>query len=204
MSVVQRVVVAAAALPLIGVAIAALAGAAGVISTEQMIDVSLGLGEEPGMLVFAAMLWCSPIQWLVRRTQIPVRRMLGILFGGYAVANFSMFVVEQGIADSMSQPFLIAGTLAMAASIPLVLTSGRWAQRRMGMKNWRALHKLTYLIAGALVLHVALIGEIGISGVLVATALVTRIPPIATAINRLGERRRDRRSGRISSDAINW
>ena len=190
MSTVQRGVVALAAIPLIGIVATAVAGAAGLISINQMIDTALALGEEPGMFVFAAMLWCSPVQWLVGRTQVPVRKALGILFSGYAVANFAMFVVERGLAASLSAPFLIAGTIAMVAAIPLLLTSGRWAQRTMGMRNWRRLHKLTYLIAAALVLHVALVGEIGISGVLVAAGLVTRIPPVADAIQRLGKHRR--------------
>lgn len=174
-----------------GIVAVTIAGALGVIPVDQMLDTALALGEEPGMFVFAAMLWCSPIQWLVKRTQVPVRKLLGILFGGYAVSNFAMFVIEQGLMASLSTPFLIAGTLAMVMSIPLVLTSGRWAQRAMGMKNWRALHKLTYVIAIALVLHVVLIGEIGISGVVILAALLTRIPPISKAIESLGERVRN-------------
>lgn len=190
MSLAQRCVVAVAALPLIGIVVTTMAGALGWISIPQMIDVALILGEEPGMFVFAAMLWCSPIQWLVKRTQVPVRKLLGILFGGYAIANFAMFVIEEGLIASLSSPFLIAGTVAMLLSLPLVITSGRWAQRKIGMKNWRTLHKLTYVIALALVLHVALVGELGLSGALVLGALLTRIPVIASAINGLGERRR--------------
>lgn len=190
MSNVQRGVVAAAALPLGGIVLTIIAGAVGAISTNQMIDVSLALGEEPGMFVFAAMLWCTPVQWLVKRTQVPVRKMLGILFGGYAIANFAMFVIDEGLLASMSRPFLIAGTLAMLLSIPLLVTSGRWAQRTMGMKRWRKLHQLTYVVAFFLVLHVALIGEIGLSGVLILAALFTRIPPVANAIRALGGLRR--------------
>lgn len=188
MSILQRLVVAAAALPLIGIALTTIAGALGFIRTREMLDTALALGEEPGMFVFAAMLWCSPVQWLVKRTQVPVRKMLGILFSGYAASNFTMFVIDEGLEDTLSAPFLIAGTAATVASIPLLITSGRWAQRKMGMKNWRSLHKLTYAIAVALVLHVVLIGEIGISGALIVAALITRIPPVAQAIQELGRR----------------
>lgn len=190
MSIAQRAVVAAAAVPLVGILLTTIAGALGVISVNQMIDVALTLGEEPGMFVFAAMLWCSPVQWLVKRTQIPVRKMLGILFGGYALANFAMFVIDEGLLASLSAPFLIAGTVAMLLSIPLVATSSRWAQRKIGMKNWRKLHTLTYVIAFALVLHVALVGELGLSGALVLGALIARIPPVANAIRSIGERLR--------------
>lgn len=190
LSTAQRIVVAAAALPLFVIAVTATAGATGLISIDQMLEVSLAMGEEPGMAVFAAMLWCSPIQWLVKRTQVPVRKMLGILFSGYAVSNFAMFVVERGLAASLSAPFLIAGTLATVAAIPLLLTSGRWAQRKMGMNRWRNLHKLTYLIAVALLLHLALVGEFSFFGLLIVAALVARIPAVEHAIERLGERRR--------------
>lgn len=191
LSVAQRLVTTASALPLIGIVVTIAAGALGMISVDQMLDTALALGEEPGMAVFGAMLWCSPMQSLVKRTQVPVRKVLGILFGGYAVSNFAMFVIERGLTASLSAPFLIAGTAAMVMTIPLLLTSGRWAQRRMGMRNWRTLHKLTYVIALALVLHVALVGEIGVSGALVIGALLARIPPVATAIANLGEQMRE-------------
>lgn len=190
LSLMQRMVVGAAALPLIAIAGTIAAGAVGFISINEMVDISLVLGEDPGMVVFAAMLWCSPVQWFVKRTQIPVRKMLGILFSGYALSNFAMFVVERGLAASLSAPFLIAGSIATLAAIPLLLTSGRWAQRTMGIRNWRALHKLTYLIAFALVVHVALIGEFTLSAALIVGALIARIPSIAAAIRRSGERRR--------------
>lgn len=190
LSIVQRSIVALAALPLVGIVAITTAGAAGWISTEMMVEISLALGEEPGMVVFAAMLWCSPIQWVVNRTQVPLRKMLGILFSGYAVSNFAMFVIERGLADSLSAPFLVAGTAAMLAAIPLLLTSGRWAQRRMGMQRWRSLHKLTYLVALALLLHVALIGEFMLSATIIAAALVARIKPIENALRRFGQRER--------------
>lgn len=188
---IQRLVVAAAALPLLGIAAIAAAGALGLIRTGVMVDLSLALGEDPGMVVFAAMLCCSPVQWYLKQTQVSVRKWLGILFSGYAAANFVMFVVDRGVAASVSAPFLVAGVVAAAATVPLLLTSGRWAQRAMGIRNWRMLHKLTYLIAVALVAHVALIGEIGLTGALVAIALATRLPGCAEVIRRAGERRRN-------------
>lgn len=187
LSPVQRIVIAAAALPLIGIAVVTAAGALGFLPVDQMVETSLALGEEPGMAVFAAMLWCTPVQWLVKRTQVPVRKWLGILFSGYAVANFAMFVVDEGLAASVSAPFLIAGSIAMLAAIPLLLTSSRWAQRTMGLRRWRALHKLTYLIALALVLHLALAGEFSFFALLTLAALVARIPPIADGIRSLGQ-----------------
>lgn len=190
MSTAQRAVVSAAALPLVGIVLTTIAGAIGIVAVNDMINISLALGEDPGMVVFAAMLLCSPVQWLVNRTQVPVRKWLGIMFAGYAFSNFAMFVIEEGLVASVSEPFLIAATVAMLASIPLLATSGRWAQRKMGIKNWRRLHKLTYVIALALVLHVALIGELGLTGMFVLAALLTRVPPVANAIRARGNRRR--------------
>lgn len=191
LSTMQRIVVGLAALPLLGIGVASAAGALGLISSDLMVEISLALGEEPGMAVFAAVLWCSPIQWIVKRTQVPVRKMLGIMFSGYAVSNFAMFVVEEDLAASVSEPFLIAGSVAMVATIPLVLTSGRWAQRTMGIRNWRTLHKLTYLIAFALVLHLALVGEFSFFALAILAALAARIPTISNAMRSYGQRPRD-------------
>ncbi len=167
-----------------------LAGFMGLISTEAMIENVLAAGEEPGMFTFAAMLLASPVQWLTGRTQVRVRKALGIVFFLLGLANGAMFVLESSIANALSEPFLIAGTLALAIAAPLFVTSSRWSQRAMGMKRWRLLHKATYLVAAALVAHVALIGEIGVSGVMIALALALRVPPIRRAMERVGQGRR--------------
>lgn len=164
----------------------------GVLSTEAMMDIALGAGEEPGMFTFAAMFLASPVQWLTGRTQVRVRKYLGIVFFLLALSNGAMFAIEAGIGAALSAPFLVAGTLALALSTPLFLTSSRRSQRMLGMKRWQLLHRATYLIAVALVVHVLLVPEeIGLSVGLIALGFVLRVPPVRRWLSARTAKKRD-------------
>ncbi|NNF69595.1 MAG: hypothetical protein HKN01_07465 [Acidimicrobiia bacterium] len=163
----------------------------GVISTEAMIEFVLAAGENPGMITFGAMFVASPIQWLTGRSQVRVRKYLGIMFFLLALSNAAMFVLETGVGAMLSAPFLIAGTIAFALATPLFLTSSRRSQRAMGMKRWRSLHKLTYAVAAALLLHVILIGDIGPGAVLITLGFIGRIPAVRRWLTSRAAQRRD-------------
>lgn len=174
----QLLVMALAAVPPAIITGAVSAGALGLISQEAMISLALGAGENPGTITFGAMFLASPIQWLTGRSQVRVRKYLGIAFFGLAASNFAMFVLERGLAASLGAPFLIAGLVALGLSVPLFLTSSRWSQRAMGMRRWRLLHKLTYVIAAALLGHLLMIGEFDLGSLLISFGFVARIPAI--------------------------
>ena len=158
----------------------------GVISIEAMIALALVAGEDPGMITFGAMFLASPVQSFTGHSQIRVRKYLGIVFFLLALSNGVMFALESGLAAALSAPFLIAGTVALALALPLFLTSSRWSQRAMGMKRWRLLHRLTYLVALALMAHVLLMGEIGPGFVLIALGFITRLPPVKRRLGPSG------------------
>lgn len=157
----------------------------GLITTEAMLTVALAAGENPGMITFGAMFLASPVQWLTGRSQVRVRKYLGITFFLLALSNGAMFAIETGLAGALGAPFLIAGTLALLVALPLFLTSSHLAQRTIGMRRWRTLHKATYLVGVALMTHVVLIGDIGPGFVLIALGFIARIPAIR---RRLSER----------------
>jgi sulfoxide reductase heme-binding subunit YedZ len=161
----------------------------GVISAEAMVQFALAAGENPGMITFGAMFVASPVQWLTGRSQVRVRKYLGIAFFLLALSNATMFALETGLAAALSAPFLIAGTIALGLATPLFLTSSRRSQRAMGMKRWRTLHKLTYVVAAALLAHVVLIGDIGPGAILITLGFIGRIP----AVRRWLTTRTDRR-----------
>lgn len=163
---------------------AVIAGLLDVISFEAMMNVALAAGENPGMITFGAMFIASPVQWITGRSQVRVRKYLGIVFFLLSLSNGAMFVAESGLAAAFGAPFLIAGSLALLVATPLFLTSSRSSQRTLGMKRWRLLHKATYLIAAALLVHVALIGEVGPGAVLITLGFVARIPAVRRAITR--------------------
>lgn len=165
----------------------------GAISMEAMISLALAAGENPGMITFGAMFLASPVQWFTGRSQIRVRKYLGIVFFLLALSNGAMFVLESGIAATLSAPLLIAGTIAVTLATPLFLTSSRWSQRSIGMKNWRRLHKLTYPLAVGLLAHVILVGDIGPGAVMIALGLIARIPAIRRRIADRARRTKHRR-----------
>ena len=158
----------------------------GLISIEAMIAFALIAGEDPGMITFGALFLASPVQWLTGRSQIRVRKYLGIMFFLLALTNGAMFVLEAGLAAAFGAPFLIAGTVALALALPLFLTSNRWSQRAMGMRRWRLLHRLTYVIALSLMAHALLMGEIGPGFVLIASGLIARLPPVKRRLGPSG------------------
>ncbi len=184
---VQLMVLGLAAAPLLVIATVVAAAAAGLASEEAMLNTALAAGENPGMLVFAAMFLASPVQWLTGRSQIRVRKYLGVTFYLLALSNAAMFVVERGVTAMLGSPFLVAGSLAVALATPLALTSSRWSQRLLGMRRWRLLHRLTYVIAFALVGHVVLIGDVGPGAVLIVLGLVARIPAVRRWLQTRGE-----------------
>lgn len=190
----QLGVMAAATIAPVIAAGAIAAGLVGAIPIEAMRELALAVGEDGGMITFGAMLLASPVQWATHRTQVAVRKYLAIMFFLLAVSNSAMFIIESGLVAAIGAPFLIAGAVAMLLSIPLALTSTRWSQRALGMRRWRLLHRLTYVIAVALVAHVVLIGEFGLGSLLIVVAAGLRIPAIRRRIVAFGERRRQSRS----------
>lgn len=178
-----------APLTIVGAIGAALFGA---ISAEAMMGLALAAGENPGMITFGAMFLASPIQWFTGRSQVRVRKYLGIVFFLLALSNGAMFVLEMGLGAILGAPFLIAGTIAFAVAVPLFLTSSRWSQRTLGMKRWRLLHKLTYVIAAGLLGHVILIGDIGPGAAMIALGFIARIPSIRRWIANHATKRKER------------
>jgi DMSO/TMAO reductase YedYZ heme-binding membrane subunit len=55
-----------------------------------------------------------------------------------------------------SPTFLLFGIIAMWLSVPLTLTSSKWAMRRLG-RHWKTLHRLVYVIVIFAVAHVVIL-----------------------------------------------
>ncbi len=58
------------------------------------------------------------------------------------------------------------------------------------MKRWRSLHKLTYVVAAALLAHVILMGEIGPGAVLITLGFIARVPAVRRWLTNRADRRR--------------
>lgn len=163
-------------------------GAAGLLNADEVREVALGAGENPGMITFGAMFLATPIQWWTGRSQVRVRKFLGIVFFLLALSNGAMFVWESGFDRAFSRPLLVAGSLAVLIATPLFLTSSRMSQRMLGMRRWRLLHKLTYVVAVLLLVHVVLVGDVGLGALLITLGLAARTGPCREWIQGRGSR----------------
>jgi methionine sulfoxide reductase heme-binding subunit len=88
-----------------------------------------------------------------------VRRMLGLFTFFYAtlhVVSYAVFLLELQftdiLADIIKRPYITVGFAAFLLLVPLAVTSNRWMISRL-KKRWKILHKLIYLIAILVILH---------------------------------------------------
>lgn len=93
--------------------------------------------------------------WLAR-----FRRLLGLYAFFYACLHLLTYVwlyagwSWAAMVDDISQRrFITAGLAAWLMLLPLALTSTSWSIRKLGGKNWKRLHWLTYCAAIAGVIH---------------------------------------------------
>src|SRR4051795_7030704 len=91
---------------------------------------------------------------------IRFRRMMGLYAFFYASLHLLTFVGldhhfhwAEVLPDVYKRPFVTAGFTAWLLMLPLALTSTTWSIRKMGGKNWQALHRLVYFSAIAGVVH---------------------------------------------------
>lgn len=89
-----------------------------------------------------------------------LRRMLGLFCFFYALLHWSTYLwLDQSLdwiaiaKDIVKRPFITMGMLTFTLLLPLAITSTDGMMRRMGGKNWQALHRAIYLIGICAVLH---------------------------------------------------
>jgi sulfoxide reductase heme-binding subunit YedZ len=110
--------------------------------------------------ILAASLAITPLRritgqnWLIK-----YRRPIGLFAFFYAILHLITYMwLQQQFAwgdmleDVTRRAYIIVGTLALLAMIPLALTSTKGWIRRMG-KNWTKLHRLVYVSAILATVH---------------------------------------------------
>ena len=92
---------------------------------------------------------------------VQYRRMLGLFAFFYASLHFASYIVLDQffawraiLSDIAKRPFILMGTLAFLAMLPLAITSTKGWIRRLG-RRWQTLHRLVYLSAACAVVHFA-------------------------------------------------
>ena len=84
---------------------------------------------------------------------------LGLLAFGYAALHFLIYLFDHGFSlavmfeDVLKRPFVTVGFTALLLLVPLALTSGKNAVKRLGFQKWTRLHQLVYLSVALGALH---------------------------------------------------
>jgi sulfoxide reductase heme-binding subunit YedZ len=89
-----------------------------------------------------------------------MRRNIGVATFLYGTLHWLAYAwLDQGLdpaallKDIAKRPFILVGTAAWLALLPLAATSFNGAIRAMGAKAWKDLHKVIYVIAPVALLH---------------------------------------------------
>lgn len=97
------------------------------------------------------------------------RRMLGLFAGFYACVHVSAYVFLlfgaqwHFLADELlRRPYIVVGAVSFLLMLPLMVTSTRYAQKRMG-RAWLSLHKSVYLLAVLALVHFTWVKKLGFS-----------------------------------------
>jgi DMSO/TMAO reductase YedYZ heme-binding membrane subunit len=161
----------AAVAPVFGVVAALVLAVAGQLDRSQLAAAILAVSEIPGVFILATVLWCTPLTRMTGRSFRRQRKWFGLSFAFCAAANLAGFLIEHPVGE-LDQDFAIAGVIAVVASAPLAVTSARRAIAWLGAPRWQRLHRLTYVIATAVIAHLWLVPQDdGPGGNIVATVL---------------------------------
>jgi len=113
-----------------------------------------------GLVLLFLSLAVTPARRLFRWKKIvSLRRMLGLFSFTYIGLHFLIYLFldrelywDEIIPDIVKRPYITIGFSAFLAMIPLAVTSTKGWMKRLG-KGWQKLHRLTYVIAVAGVVH---------------------------------------------------
>lgn len=100
-----------------------------------------------------AVLAVTPLRRLSGVNLMGWRRTLGLVAFLFVTAHLMVWLVldvkDVGRiwADIVKRPYITVGMAAFVLMLPLALSSSNWAIRRMGPLQWKALHRLTYVVA---------------------------------------------------------
>ncbi|MCM2451571.1 protein-methionine-sulfoxide reductase heme-binding subunit MsrQ [Agrobacterium vitis] len=104
----------------------------------------------------------TPLRDLAKYNFIAYRRALGLLVFYYVLAHFAVYLtLDRGLilssilGDILKRPYIMLGMLGLILLIPLALTSNHWSIRKLGSR-WNTLHKASYIILAAGLLHFVL------------------------------------------------
>src|SRR5882724_2974505 len=117
---------------------------------------------EIAIWTLGAVLALSPLRVLLPRTRIVNagnrhRRAIGVSACVYGLLHFGLHVLYEGgldgLARSLSKPFIWFGVAGLSILVALARTSNNWSIRALGGKNWKLLLRLAYEAAPLFFYH---------------------------------------------------
>ncbi|MBK6746547.1 sulfite oxidase heme-binding subunit YedZ [Ottowia sp.] len=182
----KPVVFALCLLPLVWLVFGAVADRLGANPAEALIR---ALGDWT-LRFLCLTLAVTPLRVRTRTPQLArFRRMLGVFTFFYACLHLLAYAwLDMGLEpaeigrDILKRPFILVGFATWLLLLPLALTSANRAVRWLGGRQWQALHRLVYLIAGLALLHFFWMrsgkndfGEVAVYGAVIGTLLLERL-----------------------------
>ncbi len=135
----------------------ALAGALGPDPAEALMH---STGEWSARMLLLSLLVSPVRKWKPWRFVLKLRRMLGLyafFYGVIHLISFAHFYLGWSsiilFEELVERPYITLGFGALLLMLPLVLTSTKAIQRRLG-KNWLRLHRLVYLSSVLICAHI--------------------------------------------------
>jgi DMSO/TMAO reductase YedYZ heme-binding membrane subunit len=133
------------------------------LNTKDVLTLSeadvLGTGGEFFLLACVSI---TPLITLTgARWFAPLRRWYGIFFALIGISDGTTAAITTNFAGGVfgrlaGHTFLLSGFMIVLIAVPVLLTANTPAQRKLGT-YWKKLQKLTYVMWGLLVLHLALL-----------------------------------------------
>jgi sulfoxide reductase heme-binding subunit YedZ len=123
---------------------------------------------EISIWILAAVLALSPLRVLFPRSRVVGalnrhRRVAGVSACVYGLLHFGFHLLYEGgldgLARSLSKPFIWFGVGGLSIFVALALTSNNWSIRALGGKNWKLLHRLAYVAAALVIYHQSIAGK---------------------------------------------
>jgi sulfoxide reductase heme-binding subunit YedZ len=119
--------------------------------------------DDTGNIAVAFFLWVlclTPLKVLFRRNKLLSalnrhRRTIGITCFFYATLHLAIYLTNglQTLLDELTRFYIAAGLAAFGILLILAVTSTNLAQRKMGGRNWKKLHRIVYLAIPLLIYH---------------------------------------------------
>lgn len=160
-------------------------GLTGGLGVEPIKALEHRLGEL-ALQMFIATLAVTPLRDWTGVNLTRFRRAIGLLTFFYVCLHLLVWLIldvqilSQIWADILKRPYVTVGMAAFVLMIPLAVTSNNLSIRKLGPKQWKRLHRLSYLAAVLGALHFVMLAKgfqieplvyLGIVACLLATRL---------------------------------